>query len=241
MDTPSLPLQRVLEQQRIALLEERVVRLERALSHLLREPAIAKPAPPRQPGAAQQQRLLLDTQSIRPDAAALRAPPPASQTVAPPAKHAAAPPPAKHPATTQPIKVTPPKAASAGTVNLALTAAFQTLDCSVGAAADDQSASCHARAASAPMFELNPELLDTARLRGIGRTLTVKSALEEYHPSLLRQLTGAWGTAEALPALRRLLLQDRGGRLGIEAGAREEVALLCEILEDLELAAQPRA
>jgi hypothetical protein len=221
--------------RRVAVLEDRVAWLQDVLVRLLGEPDMrhlagaalslpkqAPPAPAPVAAGADAERYLMRTQPLPalgsvsygavlvPTApAALAKAAPASAT----RKPGSAPAPAKTP------------------FNLGITAAFETLDLTVAAAAYEESAGPKRHKAEEPMFELNPELVDTGRLRTMCKKLEVRSALEERYPSVMQNLEKAWQAPESLAYLRRLIREDQGGRLGFDPAVKQEILLLGAVRE----------
>jgi hypothetical protein len=131
----------------------------------------------------------------------------------------------------KPVK--PAKSEEKG-INLSFTAAFDTLDTSVDHAANEElEARLAQQRRAAPAITINPELAETARMRRLTRRkLDVRCSLEERHPSILQQLLVTWRKPESLTYLRRLILQDQGGRLGFDPFVKEEIVLLCALREE---------
>jgi hypothetical protein len=205
-------------QRRVEVLEDRVAWLQDALVRLLGEPDrrhLVRTALPQAaavtPARGDSETEFLRTQPLATLAAAPAAPAPA-----------------------RPVTMTPPAPAAAirkPAVNLGITAAFETLDLTLAAAASAESAGPKQRKPEAPMFELNPELLDTGRLLHLPRKLEVRAALEERYPSIMQNLVQTWRTPDSLAYLRRLIREDQGGRLGFDPLVKQEILLLGAIRE----------
>jgi hypothetical protein len=238
MDEPQL-------QQRVAMLEQRMVWLEHALAHLQGQRGAAAPAlpadllvnlaaaAPSAPAAP-----LAHAPGRQPSAAAApdRAAPGSPLPVQRPGQPAAAlpritPPPAIVAAAVPPAAAVAPPAprapAPAG-FDLRLTGAFSTLEAQVQEAADLEAAARDRRPA-APMLELNPELAATGRLLRAGNKLEVRCALEVQYPSVMQNLLKGWTSPAALTYLQRLIQQDTGGRLGVDPAVKEEIQVLYAI------------
>lgn len=245
MDEPQL-------QQRVAMLEQRLVWLEHALAHLLvKSGAPALPADllvnlpaagaapmahapghgPRAAGApdpAAADRALPGTRPPplqRPGGASAAALP----RITPPVVVAFA---AARPAASPPVLAAAPapRAPAPAAFDLRLTGAFNTLDTQVQEAADQEAAvRDRDRRPAAPMIELNPELAATGRLLRAGYKLEVRCALEVQYPSVLQNLLNTWAMPAALTYLQRLIQQDTGGRLGVDPAVKEEIQFLYAI------------
>ncbi|HEY4370994.1 MAG TPA: hypothetical protein VGN52_03570 [Burkholderiales bacterium] len=120
---------------------------------------------------------------------------------------------------------TPAPAPPAG-LNLGITAAFETLEGKVAQAADAELVSVRKRGPAAPAIVIRPELMQAPpaprRIEGL-------CALELLNPSILQQVSSAWGTAACMPRLLRLIGEDCGGRMGLDPQVREELQLLAAI------------
>jgi hypothetical protein len=216
-------------QHRIAALEDRVAWLQDVLVRLLGEPQmrhlVSAVLPPEQqprqappaPALSDAERYMMRTQPLSAlDQAHIAAAPQA---------------PLLEPFSLAEPAATP--AAAKGTVNLGITAAFETLDLTVAAAAIAESAGPKRAKKDEPMFELNPELVDTTRMRGMCKKIEVRTALEERYPSIVQNLTKAWRAPESLAYLRLLIREDQGGRLGFDPAVKQEILLLGAIRETL--------
>lgn len=114
---------------------------------------------------------------------------------------------------------------------LGLTSAFETLDAKV---AEVEAVEClfpPVSLSSAPVLEIQPELIDRAFAPPKPCKIDVSSALEERHPSILQKLVAIWRQPEAAPYLKKLILDDRGTRHGFDPAVMSELLLLNGMLE----------
>jgi hypothetical protein len=120
--------------------------------------------------------------------------------------------------------------------NLGITAAFAVLDSRVAEAAEHE-ATLARRPDRPPPVAIQPNLvvdrfsLDPAPARpqveAAPRTPRVRCALEDYHPSILKQVSDTWPSAECRDYLQRLIVGDLAR---LEPGAMGELELLRDML-----------
>ena len=149
---------------------------------------------------------------------------------------------AEHFAKTQKLAAlcTPPLPAPKPGIDLGITAAFACLDDQVAAAAEAE-VSLLRKPDLAPMVEINPELIEDsfarrapppAQRRASNRSM--RTALEDYHPDILKKLTATWRSREGQDYLHRLIVTERNDRAGFNREVMSELMLLSDVLEDRE-------
>jgi hypothetical protein len=116
--------------------------------------------------------------------------------------------------------------------NMGITAAFASLDAKVEAASVEECLMAPIRLSSAPVLEIDPDLLDRDLRHAAAEKLEVHAVLEDQHPSILQRITASWRTPEARAYLHKLLVDDRGDRNGFDPGVISELLLLSSILEE---------
>jgi hypothetical protein len=193
--------------QRIADLEARVGWLEAVVAQLLGEPpsrhAPVSLTPRSAPVPAETRLSLARTQ-------------PLSKVIAPRTPEPAA----------------PTESMSTLLDNMGITAAFASLDAKVEAASVEECLMAPIRLSSAPVLEIDPDLLDRDLRHAAAEKLEVHAVLEDQHPSILQRITASWRTPEARAYLHKLLVDDRGDRNGFDPGVISELLLLSSILEE---------
>ena len=148
---------------------------------------------------------------------------------------------AEHFAKTQKLAAlaTAPEPASKPGIDLGITAAFACLDDQVAAAAEAE-ISLLRKPDLAPMVEINPELIEDpftrrpppAQKRASNRSM--RTALEDHHPDILRKLSATWRSREGQDYLHRLIVTERNDRAGFNREVMSELMLLSDILDDRE-------
>lgn len=125
-------------------------------------------------------------------------------------------------------------------IDLGITAAFACLDDQVAAAAEAE-VSLLRKPDLGPMVEINPELIEDrfarrppppAQKRASNRSM--RTALEDHHPEILKRLIATWRSREGQDYLHRLIVTERNDRAGFNHEVMSELMLLSDILEDRE-------
>lgn len=125
-------------------------------------------------------------------------------------------------------------------IDLGITAAFACLDDQVAAAAEAEF-SLLRKPDLAPMVDINPELIEDrfarrppppAQTRASNRSM--RTALEDHHPDILRKLSATWRSREGQDYLHRLIVTERNDRAGFNREVMSELMLLSDILDDRE-------
>ena len=122
--------------------------------------------------------------------------------------------------------------------NLGITAAFAVLDSRVAEAAEHEATLARRPERPPPVaiqpnlitdrFSLEPAPAPAAAPRQSGpRAPRVRSALEDFHPSILKQVSDSWPSAECRDYLQRLIAGDLAR---LEPGAMSELELLRDML-----------
>lgn len=200
--------------ERIASLEARVVQLERALANLATRVG-AVPAPAQAPSRAPVAR------------------PPAPPVVqAAPVRAPASAPAQVRPVTAAPLQAPIDRAETRVTLDrLGITAAFEQLDVRLAEAAAQESAFVRGRGSDAPVIHIDESLIETSTARPPAEKLEVLSGMEELYPKILARIAMTWRTPEAVDYLKKLIVDERGGRAGFPMEVMSELLMLSSVLE----------
>lgn len=126
----------------------------------------------------------------------------------------------------------PPESMETLLDNMGITAAFASLDAKVEAASAEECMMAPIRLSSAPVLEIDPDLVDRDLHHAAAEKIDVHAVIEDQHPSILQRITATWRTPEARAYLHKLLVDDRGDRNGFDPGVISELLLLSSILEE---------
>ncbi|MFN0160264.1 MAG: hypothetical protein ACKVQQ_03480 [Burkholderiales bacterium] len=189
---------------RIARLEARVTQLERALANLATRIG-AVPAPANQ--AAQQARPAMPVRA-----------------------------PAAPPAITRSVAASPQTPLDRAETRVSLdrlgiTAAFEQLDARLAEAAAQESAFVSGRGSDAPVIQIDESLIDAASARAPAEKLDVRCGMEELYPKILARIAMTWRSPESVEYLKKLIVDERGGRAGFPMEVMSELLMLSSVLE----------
>lgn len=195
----------------IARLEARVTQLERALANLAHRVG-AVPAPANQ--APRQAQLSM---------------PVAAPVV--PAGAPAAPLAVRRPAPAAPQAPIDRAVTRVSLDRLGITAAFEQLDARLAEAAAEESSFVRGRGSDAPVIHIDESLIEASVARAPAEKLDVRSGMEELYPKILARIAMTWRTPEAVEYLKKLIVDERGGRAGFPMEVMSELLMLSSVLE----------
>lgn len=114
--------------------------------------------------------------------------------------------------------------------SMCFTSAFATLDERLHQQMEMEAAALR-RPDLAPPVTIDPALIDRAFARPAPQRIEVRADLEQTYPHLLDRITAAWGTPEVAGYLRKLIVDERGGRQGFPYEVMSELLTLSALLE----------
>lgn len=115
---------------------------------------------------------------------------------------------------------------------MGITAAFASLDAKVAEAGEAECMIAPIKRSSAPVLEIDPDLIDRPAVKPRTVRLDVHALIEDQYPSILQKITAIWRTPEARGYLQKLIVDDRGDRNGFDPGVMSELLMLSALLED---------
>ena len=205
---------------RVAELEARVDRLEQALA-ALGAPKDVEPLPTKTQKlttiTTDERSLMRTAPMVTLEGTSAGDTPviPASAIVPPPAVKAAP----------SPLPVRTP------TDSLGITDAFATLDLTLAAAHQSESAIPRRMQRGADLDDIDEAIVDRHLERPPPEKLDVRSALEEGFPKILKRVMETWRTQELRVYLSKLIVDDRGDRAGFDPNVMSELLMLNAVLD----------
>jgi hypothetical protein len=88
----------------------------------------------------------------------------------------------------------------------------------------------------APPILIDEALIDKAFARPIPEKIEVTAAIEESYPHLLERIVATWRSPESAMYLRKLIVDERGGRQGFPFEVMSELLMLSAVIEAPETA-----
>lgn len=210
-------------QQRIKELEARMRQFEVALAAMQNQP---REAAPKRPAAPRPDAFILDDDLVALAAGGepVQTEEPALSVTAVRKKLAVTPPraAAKSPTT--------PKADPAG-VELSFTDSFSSLDDRLQEQLELETRTVPATSTAGHPVLIDATLIDKAFAKPPPELIHVVSDLEEQYAHLAEKMVGIWGTPECVSFLRKLIVDERGGRQGFPFEVMSELLILSAVAE----------
>jgi len=118
--------------------------------------------------------------------------------------------------------------AAANVDAMRFTSSFSTLDERLREQLESEAAAAPAPDLAPPVL-IDPEMIDRAFARPPPELIEVRCDLEQSYPHLMERVLTLWGEPELLPFLRKLIVDERGGRQGFPFEVMSELLILAAV------------
>jgi hypothetical protein len=110
------------------------------------------------------------------------------------------------------------------------TSAFATLDARLEEQLESEAVAAQPVDLGHPVL-IDPSLIDLAFAKPPPEKIHVVAAIEEFFPNIAERICTLWGEPELLPFLRKLIVDERGGRQGFPFEVMSELLVLAGLAQ----------